>query len=47
MEGAVAVESPQPAAAYRAANAAIGALTTTWALEYARLGITFNEIRPG
>lgn len=42
--------NPKPypgAAAYRAANAAIGALTTTWALEYGRSGITFNEIRPG
>ncbi|MGW0943323.1 SDR family NAD(P)-dependent oxidoreductase [Streptomyces sp. NPDC002623] len=42
--------NPKPypgAAAYRAANAAISALTTTWALEYGRSGITFNEIRPG
>lgn len=39
---------PYPgAAAYRAANSAIEALTTTWALEYPQSGITFNEIRPG
>lgn len=39
---------PYPAAAaYRAANFGIEALTTSWALEYAQSGITFNEIRPG
>jgi len=39
---------PYPGAAtYSATNAAAGALTKSWALEHAGMGITFNDIQPG